>query len=199
MNFEMVLATNNKHKLEEFREILCPHGIIVYGLNDLNLHPEEVIEDGEDYAMNAYKKAQAVAKLTSFPVMADDSGLEIEAMDGDPGLHTARFAKECGGYPEAFKKIFENIEGKSRKARFVCDIILLNMDEKGLLFEGIAEGEIGNAPQGEQGFGYDPIFISKDVNECFALLPSEIKNKVSHRGKALKKLLTFLIVNQSIK
>ena len=199
MNFEMVLATNNKHKLEEFRQVLCPHGIIVYGLDDLNIKMPEIEENGTTFRDNALIKAEAVAKLTSFPVMADDSGLEIEAMNNEPGVRTARFAKECGGYPQAFEKIFENLKDKDRKARFVCDIMLMNMSEKALLFEGIAEGEIAYEAKGENGFGYDPIFISKEANECFALLPAEIKKKVSHRGKALRKLLTFLIVNQSIK
>lgn len=199
MNFEIILATNNKHKLQEVRQILSPHKIIVYGLNDLNLHPEDVIEDGKNYYENALIKAKAVQKLTSFPIIADDSGLEIEAMDNKPGLHTARYAESLGGHQNAFKDIFKNIEGKSRKAKFICDIVLLNMEDTPLLFEGITEGEIANEPYGEGGFGYDPIFVCNETGKTYAEMSQEEKNKLSHRGKALKKLLTYLRIRQSIK
>ena len=199
MNFEIILATNNKHKLQEVRQILSPHKIIVYGLNDLNLHPEEVIEDGKNYYENALIKAKAVQKLTSFPIIADDSGLEIEAMDNQPGLHTARYAESLRGHQNAFKDIFKNIEGKSRKARFICDIVLLNMEDTPLLFEGVTEGEIANEPYGEGGFGYDPIFVCNETGKTYAEMSQEEKNKLSHRGKALKKLLTYLRIRQSIK
>lgn len=199
MNFEIILATNNKHKLQEVRQILSPHGMIVYGLNDLNLHPEEVEENGKNYFENALLKAKAVQKLTTMPIIADDSGLEIEAMDNQPGLHTARYAESLGGHDKAFLDIFKNIEGKSHKARFICDIILLNMEETPLLFEGITEGEIANEPYGEGGFGYDPIFICKETGKTYAEMSQEEKNKLSHRGKALKKLITYLRIRQSIK
>ena len=199
MNFEIVLATNNKHKLQEVRKILSPHKILVYCPNDLNLKVPEVEENGKTYYENALIKAKAVASVTSFPVIADDSGLEIEAMDNKPGIHSARYAESQGGHKEAFKEIFKNIEGKSRKARFVCNIVLLNVKNKPLVFEGIAEGEIADKPYGDDGFGYDPIFFSYDCQQTFAEIPEDIKNKVSHRGKALKKLITFLKIDQLIK
>ena len=199
MNFEIILATNNKHKLQEVRQILSPHGIIVYGLNDLNLHPEEVEENGKNYFENALLKAKAVQKLTTMPIIADDSGLEIEAMGNQPGLHTARYAESLGGHQNAFLDIFKQIEGKSRKAHFICDIVLLNMEEKPLLFEGITEGEIAHEPFGEGGFGYDPVFICEETNKTYAEMNQEEKNKLSHRGKALKKLITYLRIRQSIK
>lgn len=196
MNFEIVLATNNAHKLQEVREILSPHKITVYGLNDLNLKPEDVEENADTYAGNALIKARAVQKLTSFPIIADDSGLEIEAMNNEPGLRSARFASECGGHPSAIKYILSFLKDKdNRKARFKCNIILLNMEEKPLLFEGIAEGEIAKEIDGEGGFGYDPIFYSYELKKTFGVATKEEKNKVSHRGKALKKLLTYLIIN----
>ena len=196
MNYELILATNNAHKLKEVREILSPHKITVYGLNDLNLKPKDVEENADTYSGNALIKAKSIQELTTMPIIADDSGMEIEAMDNQPGLHSARFATEHGGHPNAIKAILEELKKKdNRKARFVCDIILLNEGDKPLLFEGIAKGHIAEEPYGEGGFGYDPIFISDELNKTYAEMTQEEKNKVSHRGKALKKLLTFLIVN----
>lgn len=201
MNYEIVLATNNKHKLQEVRAFLSPHKIVVYGLNDLNLKPENVEENGKNYYENALIKAKSVAKLCDLPIIADDSGLEIEALDNEPGLHSARYAESLGGHANAINEILKRLENKNnRKARFVCDIVLVNESDKPLLFEGIAPGEIADAPLGEGGFGYDPIFQSSEINKRFSELTQEEKNKVSHRGKALLKLLTYLrISHQSIK
>ena len=200
MNYEIILATNNAHKLKEVRDILSPHKITVYGLNDLNLKPEEVDENADTYKGNALIKAESVQKLTTLPIIADDSGLEIEAMDNQPGLHSARFASSHGGHANAIQAILKELEKKdNRKARFVCDIILLNEDEKPLLFEGITEGHIADKPFGVGGFGYDPIFVSDELGKTYAEMSQEEKNKVSHRGKALKKLLTYLKINGKAK
>ena len=195
MNYEIILATNNKHKLKEVREILSPHKIVVYGLSDLNIKLPEVEENGTTYFENALIKAKAVQAFTTMPIIADDSGLEITALNNEPGLHSARYAESLGGHDNAIKEILERLEGKKdRSARFVCDIVLLNTDEKPLLFEGIAKGKIAEQKMGEGGFGYDPVFISDETGECFALM-QENKNTVSHRAKALKKLLTYLKIN----
>ena len=195
MNYEMILATNNKHKLLEVREILSPHKIIVYGLGDLASKLEDVEENGKTYAENALIKAKAVQKLTTMPIIADDSGLEITALNNEPGLHSARYASNLGGHDNAIKEILKRLENaKDRSARFVCDIVLLNTSDKPLIFEGIAEGTIAKEKMGEGGFGYDPIFISKETGTCFALMQEE-KNTVSHRAKALMKLLTYLKIN----
>ena len=200
MNYEIILATNNAHKLKEVREILSPHKITVYGLNDLNLKPEDVEENATTYSGNALIKAKAVQKLTTLPIIADDSGLEIEALDNQPGLHSARFASKYGGHENAIKAILEDLKKKdNRKARFVCDIILLNKDEKPLLFEGIVPGHIAKEPYGKGDFGYDPIFVCDELNKTYAEMTQEEKNKVSHRGKALKKLLTYLKINGKAK
>ena len=200
MNYELILATNNAHKLKEVREILSPHKITVYGLNDLNLHPEDVDENADTYAGNALIKAQSLQKLTTMPIIADDSGMEIEAMDNQPGLHSARFADQHGGHANAIRAILQELKKKdNRKARFVCDIILVNEDEKPLLFEGIVDGHIAEEPFGEGGFGYDPIFVADELNKTYAEMTQEEKNKVSHRGKALKKLLTYLKINGKAK
>jgi XTP/dITP diphosphohydrolase len=195
MNYEIILATNNKHKLKEVREILSPHKIVVYGLSDLNIKLPEVEENGKTYYENALIKAKAVQAFTTMPIIADDSGLEITALNNEPGLHSARYAESLGGHDNAIKEILKRLEGKEdRSARFVCDIVLLNTDEKPLLFEGIAKGKIAEQKMGEGGFGYDPVFISDETGECFALM-QENKNTVSHRAKALKKLLTYLKIN----
>ena len=196
MNFEMILATNNKHKLLEVREILSPYHIIVYGLGDLASKLEDVEENGKTYSENALIKAKAVQKLTTMPVIADDSGLEISALNNEPGLHSARYASSLGGHDNAIKEILKRLESaKDRSARFVCDIVLLNTDKNPLIFEGIAEGTIAKEKvEGEGGFGYDPIFISKETGKCFALMKEE-KNTVSHRAKALMKMVTYLKIN----
>ena len=195
MNYEIILATNNKHKLQEVREILSPHKIVVYGLSDLNIKLPEVEENGKTYAENALIKAKAVQAFTTMPIIADDSGLEITALNNEPGLHSARYAASLGGHNNAIKEILNRLEDKSdRSARFVCDIVLLNVEKEPRLFEGIAKGTIAKEKMGEGGFGYDPIFISDEAKECFALM-KENKNTVSHRAKALKKLLTYLKIN----
>ena len=196
MTFELVLATSNKHKLHEVREILTPHKVIVYGLNDLNLKVRDVEENGKTYADNALIKAKAVQEVTKMPIIADDSGLEIMALNNAPGMHSARYASSMGGYDNAIKQILKDLEDKEdRSARFVCDIVLLNIGEKPLVFEGVAEGTIAHEKKGKGGFGYDPIFISKETGTCFGTMSEEEKNTVSHRAKALKKLLTYLKIN----
>ena len=196
MNYEIILATNNKHKLREVREILSPHNIIVYGLSDLNLCPKEVEENGQNYQENALIKAKAVQELTNMPIIADDSGLEISALNNEPGLHSARYASSLGGHDNAIKELLNRLSEKDdRSARFVCDIVLLNVEEKPLVFEGIAKGTIAKEKQGEGGFGYDPIFISDEIKTCFGLMKEEEKNTVSHRAKALNKLILYLRIN----
>lgn len=193
MNYEIILATHNKHKLQEVRKILSPHKITVYGLGDLLLKPIFPDETADTYYGNALIKAEAVQKLTTMPIISDDSGLEIEAMDNQPGLHSARFAEEKGGHDKAIQYILDYLKDKNnRKAHFICDIVLLNEEDKPLLFEGIVDGEISKEAKGESGFGYDPIFFCKETGKTYAEMNEEEKNKASHRGKALKKLITYL-------
>lgn len=195
MNFELLVATNNGHKLQEIRKILSQHKITVYGMKDLNIDIGEVEETGSTYYENALIKANALKEKTTMPIIADDSGLEILALNNMPGLHSARFAEECGGHANAINKILIDLKNKDRSARFICDIVLVNVEDKPLLFEGIVPGRIGESPEGDCGFGYDPIFICDELNKSYALLSEEEKNRVSHRGKALKKLLTYLKIN----
>lgn len=195
MNFELLVATGNAHKLQEIRQILSPFHITVYGYKDLNIKMEDVEENGKTYYDNALIKAEALQKITTMPIIADDSGLEIEAMDNAPGLHSARYADSFGGHAGAIKQIFKEIEGKSRKARFVCDIVLVNVEDKPLKFEAVVPGRIAEEVDGEGGFGYDPIFIEDSLNKTYASMSQEEKNRVSHRGLALKKLLVYLMLN----
>lgn len=195
MNFELLVATNNAHKLKEIRQILSPFHITVYGMKDLNIDIGEVVEDGKTYFDNALIKATALQKITTMPIIADDSGIEIEALGNQPGIYSSRYAESFGGYPQTFEHIFKELSGKSRKARFICDIVLVNVEEKPLKFEGVVPGRIVEKVTDQSSFGYDPIFIEDSLNKTYASMSDIEKNKVSHRGVALKKLLTYLRIN----
>ncbi len=191
----IVLATNNPHKLQEYREILAPMGYVIYGTKDLNIDcdPPEI---GNTYEENAYIKAKALRNLVPYPVISDDSGLEIEALDNFPGIHSARFASQFKNYKEAMEEILKRMKDKeNRNAAFHCTICLLeNKDSKPLFFSGICPGKILDHIEGEHGFGYDPIFFSNEANMPFGLASEEIKNKYSHRKKALEKLALYLAI-----
>jgi len=196
MNKEIVLATNNKHKLKEFREILSPLGYVVYCPSDLNINvdPEET---GSTYFENSEIKARAIAKLVPFPVIADDSGLEVLGLNRFPGIYSARFADQFNGdYQKAGDDINRQLgDSKERKAEFHCVICLLEkFDSKPLFFEGVCKGSFLQKSQGINGFGYDPFFYSDELKGCIATYPEEEKNKISHRAKALKKLLVYLSI-----
>ena len=195
MNFELLVATNNAHKLKEIRKILSPYHITVYGMKDLNINIGEVEENADTYYGNALIKATALQKITTMPIIADDSGLEIEALGNAPGLYSARYASSFGGHPQAIAHILDEIQGKNRNARFVCDIVLVNVEKEPLKFEAIIEGKIAEQVDGEGGFGYDPIFIEKKTGKTYASMSEDEKNQVSHRGVALKKLLAYLRIN----
>lgn len=195
MNKEICLATNNKGKLKEYRELLAPMGFVIYSPADLyiELDPEET---GTSYRENALIKAKGFAKRVPFPVLADDSGLEIHALDGFPGIYSSRFSSEMGGYPKAYEKIQRRLKGKTdRSAHFNCTICYLeNLDAKPLFFEGICPGTILSSPSGDHGFGYDPIFHCEEGDIDFGLASEEIKNKYSHRSKAIAKLRLFFAI-----
>ncbi len=197
MNFEIILATSNKHKLQEVRDILSPHGIIVYGLSDLNLSDPNVEEGDSSYMENALLKATEVSKYTNYPIIADDSGLEIHALEDFPGVHSSRFIKECGGRDEAFTYILERLSGKeNRSASFMCTVCLINTEDKPLYFIGEAPGRITETVSPvDNGFGYDPIFYSEELGKTYSEASEEEKNRCSHRAKALIKLLTYLRLN----
>ena len=200
MHFEILFASSNKHKVDEVRKILAPHGITVYGLKDLSLDIEDVEENGTTYKENALIKARAAQKVSNIPLFADDSGLEVTALGNIPGIHSARFAEEKGGHHNAMNEILEGLKNKEdRSARFVCDIVLLNVEDRPLYFSSVVEGTIAHHMEGTNGFGYDPIFICDELGKSYALLSEEEKNTVSHRAKSLKKMLTYLKINGLIR
>lgn len=190
MTRTLVFATNNPHKLREIREIMPDH-VTILSLADIHCEGD-IPETADTLEGNALIKAHYVYDRYGFDCFADDTGLEVEALNGGPGVHTARYAGESQD-PEANMKkmIAEMQENTNRYARFRTVIALI---EKGVehLFTGIVDGEIATEPRGEQGFGYDPIFIPEQTGLTFAQMGEEGKNQISHRARAVEKLLDFL-------
>ncbi len=195
MKKEIVLASNNPGKVREFREILSPLGYIVYSPSDLNVDFDP-IEDGKDYKENALIKAKALEGKVPFDIIADDSGLEIEDLDGFPGLITARYLKSQGSLDNVLKDLETKLPPDSkRRAKFVCVLCLLQKGlAKPLFFEGICPGHLLKEQRGSVGFGYDPIFHSDERDLDFGTASKVQKNLVSHRGKALYKLALYLSI-----
>lgn len=181
----IVLATRNKGKIKEFQEILKDYPVDLKGLDDFGPIPE-AIEDGETFDDNAYKKALFTAKVLGLPAISDDSGLSVEALDGRPGVYSARYAGENATDQDNIAKLLKEMEGvTNRKAAFECVISIAVPAGPALTYEGRCEGEITTEPQGEDGFGYDPVFYYPDFGKTFAQATMAEKNSVSHRGKAL--------------
>lgn len=184
---KVILASNNANKLREFRQILEPLGIEVISQKEAGADVD-ADECGDTFEENAVIKAQTIADITAFPVIADDSGICVDAMDGKPGIHSARFypkGEECDRMIEDMK----NVPDGKRGAHFEC-VIALIWDGAIFTFSGRCEGTIGYEKRGTNGFGYDPIFMQGD--KSFAEISSEEKNKISHRAKALEELFKFL-------
>lgn len=184
----LILATTNKNKVKEFQEMLKDFPIEIRSLADFGPLPE-AIEDGETFEENAYKKAIHTAKILGFPAIADDSGLVVEALDGAPGVYSARYAGDKATDKENVDKLLEEMKGvKNRKAAFQCVLSIAVPSGPALTYEGSCEGVILEERRGESGFGYDPIFYFEDLGKTFAECTMEEKNKVSHRGNALAEL-----------
>jgi XTP/dITP diphosphohydrolase len=184
----LVLATKNKGKSREIREMLEGFPIEIRDLNDFGPLPE-VREDGKTFEENAYKKSSFIAKVLGFPALADDSGLEVRALGGEPGVHSARYSGEGAVDAENNSKLLKAMEGKSdRRARFCCTISLAVPSGPALIYEGICEGLILDEPRGENGFGYDPLFFHEPSGKTFAEMSIDEKSRVSHRGIALAEL-----------
>jgi len=181
----LVIATKNKNKLREFREILSGTDLVVKSLDDFGPIPE-AIEDGETFDENAYKKAIHTAKVLGLPAIADDSGLCVDALDGAPGVYSARYAGEKAADQDNIKKLLTNLKDKTnRKASFQCVLSIAVPSGPALTYEGKCDGVIIDEPRGENGFGYDPIFYFEEFGKTFAELSSDQKHAVSHRGRAL--------------
>ncbi len=183
---QIVAATGNAHKVVEMSSILAPYGIEILGAETRGGMPE-VDEDGETFKENAIKKATTCARLWNCPVIADDSGLEVMALDGAPGVHSARYAGEGGNDGRNLRKLLANLEGVTdRRARFVTVVALALPDGTVRTAEGTVNGTIIHEARGTGGFGYDPAFVPDGYDKTFAELPAATKNALSHRANALK-------------
>ena len=190
MKRKLVFATNNLHKLEEVSAILG-NQIELLSLNDINCHID-IPETADTLEGNALLKSRFIYENYGMNCFADDTGLEVEALEGAAGVYSARYAGDGHNSEANMIKLLDNLkEKKNRKAQFRTAISLI-IDEKEYLFEGIIKGEIGTIKKGDSGFGYDPIFVPEGYNETFAELGSDIKNKISHRALAINKLCEFL-------
>ena len=191
---ELVVATRNAGKLKEIRRLLDAHGIIVIGLDQFPDIPE-VEEDGDTFAANAAKKAEEVARATGLPCLADDSGLTVVALDGRPGVHSARFSGVDATDRRNNLKLLEvmaSVPKVERQAAFCCVMALCLPGETTRFFDGRVEGVILGEAKGDGGFGYDPLFWLPEFDCTMAELPIDIKNKISHRGHALRQVVEFL-------
>ena len=181
----LVLATTNKNKVKEFQEMVGDFPVEIRSIADFGTIPE-CIEDGETFDDNAYKKALHTAKILGLPAIADDSGLEVEALNGAPGVYSARYAGENATDADNCEKLLKEMQGVSnRKAAFKCVLSIAVPSGPALTYEGSCEGTILEEKRGESGFGYDPLFYFEEFGKTFAECNSEEKNKVSHRGRAL--------------
>ena len=187
----MILASKNKGKIIEFKEILAKFNIEVISLLDLNFN-EEIVEDGTTFEENALIKAKTIYEIYHLPVISDDSGLCVFALNGAPGVYSARY----GGVETDLDRtnlVLKHMEGiTNREAYFHCSIVLYLEDGNYKHFEGRVYGDLDYEVKGENGFGYDVIFIPKGYNDTFGIISSDIKNEISHRANALKSLVSYL-------
>jgi XTP/dITP diphosphohydrolase len=188
---QLIVATRNAHKTREIDQILDSTVVV----KDLTTHPEipEIAETGVSFEENARLKAIAVSQQLPGLVIADDSGLEVEALEGAPGIHSARYAGQNASNQGKIAKLLQQLakggaKSVRRRARFRCVLAVAREGRVLAIFEGIVEGKIAEQPRGLHGFGYDPIFIPDGFAETFAELPEELKNRISHRAKAIRKL-----------
>ncbi|HLQ27969.1 MAG TPA: XTP/dITP diphosphatase [Ktedonobacteraceae bacterium] len=185
---DLLLATTNRHKLKEFRTIFSDIPFRLLSLSDIHAHMD-VEETGTTFAENAEMKALAYAEISGMLTLADDSGLEIDTLGRAPGVYSARYAGAGTSYEERFRLILEQLKGlpmEQRTARFRCAITLAEPSGYFRTVEGTIEGSIAEAPRGNHGFGYDPIFYVPELGKTFAESPSEQKNSISHRGRAAR-------------
>ncbi len=194
---ELLLATRNAHKTEEIQRILGPQ----FNVNDLAAHPDipHIAETGRTFQENAILKALAVSRKLPGLVIADDSGLEVDALRGAPGIHSARYAGPNATDKEKIDKLLNELSRvgatkNARCARFRCVLALARKGEVLGVFEGLVEGQIADRPRGSHGFGYDPIFVPNGSQRTFGELEPAEKNQLSHRARALEKLHGFLIL-----
>jgi XTP/dITP diphosphohydrolase len=192
---KLVFATNNSNKVAEVQKMLS-NTIELFSLKDINCF-DEIEETESTLEGNAKLKAAYITQKFKYNCFADDTGLEVESLNGKPGVYSARFAGEPSNSENNMKKLLSVLKDiENRKAQFRTSICL-NLDGKKFLFEGVCKGEILKEKQGKKGFGYDPIFKPEGFNRSFAEMTSQEKNKISHRGIAMQKLVSFLDKNYS--
>lgn len=187
---KLIFATGNEGKMKEIRMILGDLDYEILSMKEAGISAD-IVEDGKTFEENAMIKAKAISKLANCLVLADDSGLEVDYMDKQPGIYSARWMGEDTSYDIKNKKIIENLEGvpeEKRTARFVCAVAAAFPDGRVITKRGTIEGIIGYEQRGENGFGYDPIFFLPEYGMTTAELPVEEKNKISHRGRALEQI-----------
>jgi len=190
----IVFATKNEGKVKEITEMLVSIDIELVSLNHFDSLPE-IVEDGKTYLENALKKAKIISEFTGETVLADDSGLQVDVLGGEPGVYSARYAGEGATDEENNVKLLsklKHVPEEKRTASFFCALVLYHQDGKYSSFEAEWQGRIIDERRGTNGFGYDPIFLSPQLNKTAAELPPEIKNKISHRGQAFAKLKSHL-------
>ncbi len=191
---DLVIATSNRNKLKEFAALLKDYRVRILSLKDFPQIPE-IVEDGKTFCENALKKAVLVACATGKLTIADDSGIEVEALGGRPGVYSARFAGEGAGDAANNAKLLEELKDvppDKRGACFKCALGIATPREETEWVEGECRGVIIDELRGQHGFGYDPVFLVPEYNRTFAEMPPEQKNRISHRARALRKLLDIL-------
>ena len=192
---KIVLATGNKDKMREIREIMADCEVEIFSMKEAGIDVD-IVENGTTFEENALIKAKAIAEHTDAIVLADDSGLEIDALNKEPGIYSARYMGEDTSYTVKNRNLIERLEGvpkEQRTARFVCAIAAVLPGGKELVTRQTMEGYIGYEPEGENGFGYDPIFFLEEYGCSSAALSREQKNAISHRGKALRAMRDMLL------
>ncbi|HZJ98724.1 MAG TPA: XTP/dITP diphosphatase [Tissierellaceae bacterium] len=192
---KLILSTNNDHKVEEIKKILIDMPIEVLSKNEMGISNFEVIEDGKSLEENSIKKAKALADSVEYMVMADDSGLFVEALNGAPGIYSSRYAGEEANDEKNNIKLLDDLKDKAmekRRASFITVIALITEEKEIFTVKGECKGYINFEAKGSNGFGYDPIFIPIGYDKTFAELGHDVKNKISHRAKALRAMQDLL-------
>lgn len=196
MKRKLILATGNPNKVDEMKKILAEFPIEVLSKDDIGLKDIDVEEDGTTFEENSIKKAKAISEFTNYMVLSDDSGLSVDSLNGGPGVYSKRYGGEEGNSHKNNLKLLKemkNIDTPNRGAKFVSVIALITEDKRVITVRGEVKGQIGYEMKGNNGFGYDPLFIPEGYNNTFGELDEEIKNKISHRARALEEIKKVLI------
>jgi len=188
---EILIATNNLGKVKEIKDILNSSEIKILTMKDFPNLPK-VEEDGKNYQENAFKKAGKISEYTGKICLADDSGLEIDYLKGEPGIYSSRWGNSDEERINKVLKLLKNVPINKRNAKFICSAVLVFPDGKRYMVKEECKGSITFKPKGTHGFGYDPIFLVPEYNKTFAELGDEIKNRISHRGKAMRKIAEII-------